>query len=340
MIRSLTICFLIIETVLKSGLAQDTQVSKLFQGDEPLSIRLAYSFKEIKKNTNDSIYFPSVLHYSTDDQKWDSLNVTVRGRGNFRRKNCFFTPMRIKIKKAEAQGTLFQGHKSLKLVLPCQVASNFNDLVIREYLCYQMYGCVSPYTFNTKLLDLRVTDRGTKQGKSYPVKAFFIEDDDDAAKRFAGKVVDEDLHPRVMNDTSCLRVDLFQYMIANTDWSSSFHHNCKVIRAGEKYLPIAYDFDMAGFVNAPYATYSETLDIKSVRDRVYRGYCRDEGTTQFVRKDFIGKRSCVLEILDRYGSNFSTKELTEMKKYIQEFFDILVDDNSFQHQILKNCRTH
>ena len=320
--------------------AQKSDIVKLFQDEEPLSIRLGYSFKEIKKNTSDSTYFPSILYYSNDQQKWDSLLISVRGRGNFRRKNCFFIPLRIKIKKSEAQGTLFQGHKNLKLVLPCKVASEYNDLVMKEYVCYQMYDQLTPYTFNTRLVNLALTDQGGKQSKSYQLKAFFIEDDDDAAKRFNGKVTNEDLHPRAMNDTCCLRVDLFQYMIANTDWSSSFHHNSKIIQAGRKNIPIAYDFDMAGFVNAPYATYSETLDIKSVRDRVYRGYCRDENVVQFVRKDFIQVMPSVFEALNRYESNFDANEFTNMKKYIQEFFDILINDKSFQKKILEACRTH
>ena len=44
---------------------------------------------------------------------------------------------------------------------------------------------------------------------------------------------------------------------------------------------------MAGFVNAPYATFDESLGIKGVHERVYKGYCRNEGITEFVRQEFI-----------------------------------------------------
>jgi len=159
-----------------------------------------------------------------------------------------------------------------------------------------------------------------------------------AAKRFNGKAVELNLNPRQINDTCSLRLDLFEYMIANTDWSSSFQHNTKTIKTGKTYVPIAYDFDMSGFVNAPYATYNETLDINSVRDRVYRGYCRDKKVVEFVRRDFIQTMPSVFEALNRYESNFNPNEFPKMEKYIQDFFDILINDNAFQYRILSACR--
>ena len=95
---------------------------------------------------------------------------------------------------------------------------------------------------------------------------------------------------------------------------------------------------MAGFVNAPYAEYNESLGITSVRERIYRGFCRDESVVQFVRNDFIQRTTSVFEVLGRYESNFEAKEFDKMKKYIQEFFDILNNDKSFQNKILKACR--
>lgn len=307
--------------------------------EEPLSIRLGYSFKDIKKNHNDSVYFPTSIYYRNAENNWDSLKIGVRGRGNFRRNKCSFTPIRIKIHKSEVKGTLFQGNKNLKLVLPCQYGSTYNNLVMKEFLCYQMYEPLTPYTFNTRLLNLTLTDQRGKQSKTYEVKAFFIEDDDVVAKRFKGKATDQDVHPNLLNDTCALRLDFFQYMIANTDWSSSFQHNSKTIRTPHGYYPIAYDFDMSGFVNPPYATVSETLPISNIRERLYRGYCKDEKVAQYVRQDFIKSMPDVFGVLDRYNTYFSEAELTGMKKYIQEFFDVLINDDVFDRKILKSCRT-
>ncbi len=339
MLRLLSILLFLSELMWIDAEAQNSNPPKLFQVDDALSIRLAYSFKEIIKSTSDSVYFPSVLYYSSDKQNWDSVKIGLRGRGKFRRENCFFIPIRIKIDKDDAKGTLFQGNRNLKLVLPCRNGPQYNDLLLKEYMCYQMYEPLTPYTFHTRLLNGSVTDVGGKQNKTYEVMAFFIEDDDAAAKRYDGKAIDSNLNPHQINDTSSLRFDFFEYMIANTDWSSSYQHNSKTIRIGKKNVPIAYDFDMAGFVNAPYAEYNPALQIKNVRERLYRGYCRDENVAQFVRKDFIATMPSVFEVFTRYEPSFDPKEFTRMKKYIQDFFDILNDDKLFRNRILAGCRT-
>lgn len=324
-----------------SAFGQSTELTPLFQDEKPLSIRLAYSFKEIRKNTLDSVYVTSVLYYKNDQEGWDSLNVRVRGRGNFRRKNCFFTPMKVKIKKSDSKGTLFEGNKNLKLVLPCQVSKNYDDLVIREYMCYQFYEPATLYSFNTRLLNVTLLDEGRKKPRSYQVAGFFIEDDNIVAKRFDGKVIERvGLHPMQLNDTSTLKHDFFEFMIANTDYSSSFQHNNKMIQTGEReFVPVPYDFDMSGFVDAPYATHSERLDITSVRQRVYRGYCRDESVTQFVRTEYIKAKPAIMKVFDDYANYFNEKEFAAMKKYISGFFDLLEDDLQFRVSILQACRT-
>lgn len=339
MLRLLSIFFFFSALMWIDAPAQNSNPSKLFQDENALSIRLSYSFKEIIKSTSDSVYFPSVLYYSSDKQNWDSVKIGVRARGKFRRENCFFTPIRIKIDKDDAKGTLFQGNRNLKLVLPCKIGPQYNDLLLKEYMCYQMYEPLTPYTFQTRLLNGSVTDLGGRQAKTFDVIAFFIEDDDVAAKRYNGKALDINLNPRQINDTCSLRLDFFEYMIANTDWSSSYQHNSKTIRIGQKYVPIAYDFDMAGFVNAPYAEYNPAFQIKNVRERLYRGYCRDENVAQFVRKGFVEATPAVFEVFNRYETNFDAKEFTKMKKYIQDFFDILNDDKLFRNKILAACRT-
>ena len=70
--------------------AQNSNHPKLFQDEEPLSIRLEYSFKEIIKSNSDSIYFPSVLYYSSDKQHWDSVKIGVRGSWKIQKGELFF----------------------------------------------------------------------------------------------------------------------------------------------------------------------------------------------------------------------------------------------------------
>jgi hypothetical protein len=162
------------------------------------------------------------------------------------------------------------------------------------------------------------------------------------AKRHDGKVVEDlKLHPKSLQDSSSIRHDLFQYMVANTDWSTTFLHNAKVIQLNEskKYIPLAYDFDMAGFVDAPYAVPNPDLGISSVQDRLYRGFCRTEDVMQAIRKEYIDKEKSITAAIKRYESSFEPKEFASIMKYTDEFFTIMKSDSKFKYSILDKCRT-
>jgi succinate dehydrogenase/fumarate reductase flavoprotein subunit len=109
-------------------------------------------------------------------------------------------------------------------------------------------------------------------------------------------------------------------------------------------IPITYDFDMAGLVNAGYAVVSETGggdaigEQNSVRDRVYRGWCRADNVTQYVRKDFISKEEQFLAAVDGLKDELPDKQIQSIKTYIGQFFKILKDDNSFRRLITTQCR--
>src|SRR6185295_16837220 len=68
---------------------------------------------------------------------------------------------------------------------------------------------------------------------------------------------------------------VFEYLIANTDWSVQYLQNVKLIAPDSLALPstVAYDFDHAGIVGAPYAKPADELLMTSIRERRYRGYC-------------------------------------------------------------------
>jgi hypothetical protein len=171
-----------------------------------------------------------------------------------------------------------------------------NDLILKEYLCYKILEPITPYFFHTRLVDLELTDLSGKP-KTYSVKSFLIEDDDLIANRFNGKVVEQDIHPLTLSDTTVVLFDFFQYLIANTDWSAAQQHNVKIIQTANKKIPLTYDFDMAGLVNAPYATVSEALTISSVQERLYRGFCRNESLMQYARSEYLRLEPAIMKVI-------------------------------------------
>ena len=305
----------------------------LFQSKVPLNIRANTKIKYIKKNLNDSSYTARKIYYEKSPGNWDSLTVGVQLHGHFRLENCQFPPTKLKLKKSDTKNTLFEGTKKLKLVVPCQKTRDKDKLIVREYLCYQFYQQISPYYFNTRLLSLDITDYSKKKSEKIPSLAFFIEDIEPVAERnTASEVKGTTLLPNRFNGKEFIRNDLFQFMIGNIDWSAVYQHNIRVIKSGnDPFIAIPYDFDMSGFVNAPYA--------QSTRERVYRGFCRDESLLQEVRQEFLKLRSDFNATIDAHSEYLSSSDKDDMKSYLKGFFDILKDDGQFKESIIEKCRT-
>jgi len=326
--------------------AQEKQ-DKLFADSKPLDIALKVSITSVKDNTGDTLYEAHVLKYRNSNGTFDSVNTNMKTRGKFRLAECYFPPLSLKFKKEDIKGTLLEGNKSLKLVMPCKTQSEANDLIVKEFICYKLYEIITPYCFRTRLVHLDFTEEQRKKEKNFQLKGILIEDADKAAKRFNGKILGTiTATPNVLQDTADLQLSLFQYLISNTDWSSMYQHNIKLMQRGPKDLiiPITYDFDMAGLVNAGYAVVSETGggdaigEQNSVRDRVYRGWCRADNVTQYVRKDFISKEEQFLAAVDGLKDELPDKQIQSIKTYIGQFFKILKDDNSFRRLITTQCR--
>ncbi len=327
--------------------ALQSDVSKInlgvFSEAQILPIKLSYSINELKKETNDSTYIDSNLSYQQSDGSWVSLPIQLRARGNNRLKNCYFAPLKIKIKKADANETLFKGNKSIKAVLPCLLQSDKDDNIIKEYLIYKLFETISPYYFKTRLVDIDFEQIKNNKTKDYRLKGFFIEDDKTLAKRVDGKVYDRFVHPLNQDALASVRNAFFQFMIGNTDFSQAYGHNVKLFYIDKKMTPVPYDFDMAGFVNASYAVVSqiqgESLGTSSVTERIYRGFMRDAAVFEQVRKEFLSKKGEMIAILDNNAHYFEdSKSFATGKDYILSFFDILVNDNRFKNEILNQAR--
>ena len=334
------LCLVLLATSAISLHAQKANVTPLFENQQTLELRLTTSIKDIKKKTNDSTYLPGHLYVKNASGAWDSIQIEVRARGIFRRKNCYFTPIRIKVKKEHSKGTILDGNKSLKLVMPCENSSDKNDLLMKEYVCYKLYEKITPYTFNTRLANMEFREQDGKKVKVHQLRVFLIEDDDLVAKRYNAKIMENlNLHPLRLNDTSSLKHDMFQFMISNLDWSTTFLHNSKVmLQPTNRYIPLAYDFDMSGFVNPPYGVPNTDLGQEDMRDRIYRGFCRNEGVVQAVRKHYLSVEPAVMETLAQYEKEFPPRDYSTMKKYVEDFFAILKSDSDFKKKVVDGCR--
>lgn len=95
--------------------------------------------------------------------------------------------------------------------------------------------------------------------------------------------INRKIQPAQTERQAFLNMAVFEYLAGNTDWGIQYLQNIKLIAMDSSAVPIAvpYDFDHAGIVDAPYAHPAEELQMSSVRERRYRGYCIED-MQQFV----------------------------------------------------------
>jgi hypothetical protein len=102
-------------------------------------------------------------------------------------------------------------------------------------------------------------------------------------------------------------------------------------------VPVPYDFDSSGIVDAPYANPPTGVPVKTVRSRYFRGLCRVNAQTIEAAQQVLQKRAAVL------SSVAATPSLSENRKrstneYLEAFFNEISDPGKLQHQILDHCR--
>ena len=190
-------------------------------------------------------------------------------------RNCDFVPLRVEFPKQETAGTPFEGQTALKLGTHCRGDKVYENYTLREYLTYRLFNMMTPLSFRARLGRATYVDATTKKTVATRY-SIFIEHENEVARRFGGRIVEL---PRIvftdLDAPTLTRMMMFEYMIGNTDFSIWALHNVRIVQDRARRLyPVPYDFDLSGFVHAPYASPDPRIGIRSVLDRLYRGPCR------------------------------------------------------------------
>jgi hypothetical protein len=310
----------------------------LFSNQIPLKVQLSYSNSELNLKTNDSTYIQSSIVFFTKNEPKE-IQVSLRARGNFRRKNCFFTPIKMKIKKSTSAETIFSGNTSLKMVLPCKKEKDKNDNIIKEFIAYKIYEIVSPHYFKTRRLEIELNDKSSKKEKKYKLKGFLIEDDDKLAKRFDGKIVKRKIPSMAMDHFNSMNLSFFNYLIGNTDFSSSHQHNGKLLYYDKKIIPIPYDFDLTGWVNPSYGKGVINRLGYQTEKRKYIGLNRKNGLFEEVRNHFKASKEQIFALVNSFQPEFEQQyEFDSMVDYLKDFYRILESDKLFKRLVVSQAR--
>ncbi|NSW93412.1 MAG: hypothetical protein HPY62_01750 [Bacteroidales bacterium] len=343
-------CFVVFFFLFSSLLSQNDTIelggiigekrSGLFDSDELLELTLRFDLTQFNRTKQLNDYQEAVMTYYLNGKDTVSRTVRIRARGKFRRDFCDFPPIRLNLKKGETPEDEFSNIDKIKLVTHCKAGNS--EYVIREYLTYKIFALFTDISFRVRLLRINYINT-RRPGKPVTEYAFLIEPVELLTERTNTiEVKSEKLSQRQIRPEYIDRLAIFNYMIGNYDWAVPGQQNLVVLLQpgvdSEQFGIVApYDFDYSGLVNAPYALPPETLPIKSVRQRMFRGICRDEESYRKALNEFLEKQNAIYEVIDKcpYLKDGSKKD---MKNYLGTFFRDFDKRNTIVNKLLNECQ--
>lgn len=275
----------------------------------------------------------------------ESHPIQLSARGLSRRTGgiCDFPPLRVEFTQPPAATSLFAGQKRLKLVTHCKSGSGHQQYILMEYSAYLLLNQLTPISHRVRLATVDYVDSNGKPIISR--NGFFIEDLDDVAKRNGLKEanVPDRINAAQLDAAGAARTALFMYMIGNLDWSmragpqgEGCCHNSRLLSGGAALVPLAYDFDYSGLVDAPYAVPPEQVRVRSVRQRQYMGYCRHNNALLAAAADFRAKRPA-LEAVYSQIPGLSDATRRKALSYLGSFYDDIANDDAVRTNLIKDC---
>lgn len=317
----------------------------LFDDDNILEIILETDLRRVLRDRGEETdYHPLIASWAEPDSSLVAVNARIKVRGNFRRKrsNCRFPPLRIRFEPESVAGTVFEGQKKLKLVTHCQTKrSQYEQYVLHEYLIYRSYNLLSEKSFKVRLLKITYKD---SRGKDEPFTryGFVLEDEDKMAERLGGRIIEvNNVHPDKTEYALSNKLAIFQYMMGNTDWSIPGLHNIKLVMMdnGDPPVPVPYDFDWSGIINTSYAQPNPILNIRTVRQRLFRGLCRTPEEFKKAFQTFNTTKEATYALYREHSPPLEKEELGQALEYLDEFFETINDPDKSEREIIDRCRT-
>ncbi len=332
----------------------DTDVP-LFAAEDPLEITIEAPLKSImKQRKQESDEMPATVTVRGPGGEEIHLPVEIRTRGKARlsKRVCKFPPLRLNFPTDSVVGTVFEGQDKLKLVTHCQEGRDeYEQYVLLEYLVYRTYRLFTDMCFRVRLA--RITYRNTEEDQEPVTRyGFLIEDEDMMAARVGWQYLElPAVPPPALDPENLALVEIFQYFIGNTDYSAFMRepekteccHNTKPVGTptGPVYS-IPYDFDLSGLLNTRYANRLyrgnlEKMGIRSVRERLYRGWCDSRPYVPAVLQQFREKREDIYALY-RTQPGLDPELLEETLEYFDKFYEVIDDEQKTKRHIYDKCR--
>ncbi len=238
----------------------------LLPSDTIQALVIRTDLQKLIENRHEEIYQPAHIDWPGLSK---TMKIKLRPRGVTRRAICDFPPIKLNFDKDELEKAgIVPEYDHLKLVTEC---TDDEQLLLREYLAYRMYNTLTEYSFQARLVKVQYVDT---QGDhpAFHQWGIVLEPKEELAARLDGKLLEGERRLTTIDNERYCMLTVYQYMIGNTDWNLGKSHNIRLLQPskGGAPIPVPYDFDFAGLVNAPYAKPHPQIPVSTVRERFFQ----------------------------------------------------------------------
>jgi hypothetical protein len=305
----------------------------------PLVLRLETDLRGLIRDRGDErVEHPGILRYVAAGDT-GSLPVKLRTRGIFRLKHCGFPPLRLDLPRRRIERTPFAGEDRLKLVTHCQRDRSSERNLLQEFALYRVFSALTDSSFRARLVHVTYVDT-SRSADTLTRYGFLLESEPAIAQRLTAEVEKRmNVHDLLIDPMSMTLIAVFEYLIGNTDWSVWGQHNIAILhQANGTMLAVPYDFDFSGAVGAPYATPPPQLPIRSVRERLYRGYCQPDSVLARVLTRFQTAKDSMYAAV-RAVPGLSERDVRDLVDYFDDFYQTIDNPGMVRRTFVRGCRT-
>ena len=332
----------------------DNRAPLLFESDDVMYLSMTVNFDTLCRPSEspDCDYTPTELIYRDAAGQEAAVPVSIRRRDGWRalETNCQIPTLFLRFSDQDTVGTPFEGQELLAMNSHCgkgispenkpspRLPDEFERYVTNEYLGYRMYNLFTQVSLRPQLARIRYTNPDDPR-LDFTHDAFFTEHFDSLAERLNAKLLPENsFDPTKLDQDAADQLALFHYMIGNTDWSIADQDNVILLLFPDgRQVPVLFDLDMSGLVNAHYAAPSPDLPIKSVKQRYYMGYCHPDTDWDALFTRFKSLQEPIYDLLAQV-SGLGSGDRRIVSSYLDSFYKTLNSPEARQSKIVNACK--
>ena len=313
----------------------------LFSENGILDVKLAFDIGTFMRDKPEDEYLDAEITVYEGDNDSIFEHIKVSARGNFRRRTCDFPPVMLYMEGISSGYSDLDKLEKVKLVSHCSTSEEYQNYVLREYLAYRVYNLITDYSFRVRLLNISYYDIQADTLFAEKI-GFILEPVDYLEKRFdEDEIEDIEIKTAYVENDILLKLSVFEYLIANSDWAVPLIHNLKVFgdeESLEQLIAVPYDFDYSGWVNAHYSMPRVDLGLEKITERAFYGPCYSDEMYRPVLDFYLGLEENIIDMIKDF-EYLDRRERNDLVRFVKSFYRLYGKDkiiNLFKEQCLSN----